>query len=210
MGGWLEGLDRESEGAISGVVSAVVSGNDDPEGLGRVRLSLPWRDGFETGWARVATPMAGAGRGLYFLPEVGDEVLVAFERGDVNFPYVIGSLWNGRDRPPRTNEGGSNDVRTIRTRGGHTLLFDDGEEGRVEISLADGKSVIIHGDGILIDDGANRIALDAKAGSVTIDAKQTLKLKAPTISIEASAPIDIKGGAANAIATDDSTVFARD
>jgi len=194
MGGWLEGLDPESEGTISGVASALVTSNNDPDGLGRVRLRLPWRDGFETGWARVAAPMAGAGRGLYFLPEVGDEVLVAFVHGDMNFPYVIGSLWSSNGRPPHANEGGRNDVRAIRTRGGHTLLFDDGEKGRVEISLAGGKSVTIDDDGIRIDDGSNRITLDAGAGAVTIEAKQALNLKAPKISIDASAEMEIKGG----------------
>lgn len=183
MGEWLEWLDPDS-GAVRGLTSAIVTDNADPEGLGRVKLGLPWREGFETNWARIATPMAGAGRGTYFLPEVGDEVLVAFDRGDIDFPYVIGSLWNARDRPPQSNGGGRNDVRAIHTRSGHKLLFDDGETGRIELILRDGKSVIIDGEGIRIDDGSNTILLDAEAGTVTIEAKQALTLKAPTIRIE--------------------------
>ena len=83
-----------------------VENNVDPEGLGRVQLSFPHLSDVNlSNWARVATPMAGAREGMYFLPDKGDEVLVMFERGDVNRPIVVGSLWNGLARPPLTNTG---------------------------------------------------------------------------------------------------------
>jgi uncharacterized protein involved in type VI secretion and phage assembly len=193
----IDSLDQEDEGGggIAGVTSGIVTQNKDPEKLGRVKLTLPWREeGFETDWTRIVTPMAGGARGTFFLPEVGDEVLVAFDRNDIRFPYVLGSLWNGTDKPPQTNEDGKNDIRVIQTRKGHTLLFDDGDKGKIELKLADGKSVTIDGDGITIDDSANTIKLDAKGGAVSIEAKQELKLKAPKISIAASATMEIKGG----------------
>ncbi len=103
---------------IYGVVIGTVTNNQDRDNLGRVKVTFPWlNDNDEGYWARLATPMAGGDRGIYFLPEVHDEVLVIFEHGDVRFPYIIGSLWNGRDRPPVINDGeGKNNIRLIKSR----------------------------------------------------------------------------------------------
>ena len=102
---------------VNGVAVGIVTDNHDPEGLGRVKVRFPWLgEGVESDWCKVASFMAGDGRGAVFLPEIEDEVLVAFEQGDVNFPYVIGALWNSSDRPPETNADGRNDVRKIRSR----------------------------------------------------------------------------------------------
>jgi uncharacterized protein involved in type VI secretion and phage assembly len=186
---------REAGGTVAGVSAATVTQNQDPEGLGRVKLSLPWReDGFETDWARIAVPMAGGGRGSFFLPEVGDEVLVGFDRDDIRYPYVIGALWSRSDKPPENNGGKKNDIRVIKTRKGHLLKFDDGAKGSILIELDDGKRIRVDDDGITIDDKSNKVTLDAKAGSVTIEAKQTLTLKAPKVAIEATASLDLKGG----------------
>ncbi|WP_435210111.1 phage baseplate assembly protein V [Streptomyces sp. bgisy034] len=90
-------------GGFLGVVIGIVRNNRDPQGLGRVKVELPWlADGTLTDWARVAVPMAGPGTGFFFLPEPDDEVLVAFEHGNPEVPYVVGALWNGKDRPPVT------------------------------------------------------------------------------------------------------------
>jgi uncharacterized protein involved in type VI secretion and phage assembly len=186
---------REAGGTVAGVTVATVTQNQDPSGLGRVKLRLPWRDpGFETDWARIAVAMAGGGRGSFFLPEVGDEVLVAFDRDDIRYPYVIGALWSRTDKPPEDNKGKKNDIRLIKTRKGHLVKFDDGAKGSILIELSDGKKILVDDDGIRIDDKSNKVTLDAKAGSVTIEAMQTLTLKAPKISIEASASMDLKGG----------------
>jgi phage baseplate assembly protein gpV len=87
---------------VYGVHVARVTANDDPEELGRVRLVVPDVTARKEVWARVATLSAGPGRGTWFVPEVGDEVLVAFEGGDPQRPYVLGSLWNAAARPPET------------------------------------------------------------------------------------------------------------
>ncbi|HEX2224158.1 MAG TPA: phage baseplate assembly protein V, partial [Thermoanaerobaculia bacterium] len=111
---------------IYGVVVGVVTNNQDPEGLGRVKLRLPWLSAqAESDWARVISPMAGGDRGLYALPEVDDEVLVAFEHGRAELPYVLGSLWNGKDKPPAANEDGKNKLRVLKSRSGHRVRLDD-------------------------------------------------------------------------------------
>ena len=121
---------EERESKIYGVVIAIVTNNKDPEGLARVKLKFPWMGEAkdkETNWARVATLMAGKERGSYFIPEVEDEVLVLFENGDINYPYVVGALWNGKDKPTEKNSDGKNDIRSITSRSGHKILFNDKE-----------------------------------------------------------------------------------
>ena len=96
----------EASGRIYGVVVGIVTANQgDPDGLGRVKVRFPWlASDAESAWARIATLMAGNKRGSFFLPEVEDEVLVAFEHGDLRYPYILGALWNGKDKPPDTNK----------------------------------------------------------------------------------------------------------
>ena len=184
----------ESGNHANGVAVAVVKENKDNSGLGRVKVSYPWHSQPQKSyWARVATPMAGKGRGIYFIPEVEDEVLVAFERGDLRFPYVVGSLWNGKDQAPQSNSDGRNDIRQIKTRKGHTLTFNDGSKGLVQLDLNDGKKLAIDDDGISVDDGrGNSIVIRSNSGSITIQAAAKLAIKAPTISIEASGTLDVK------------------
>lgn len=188
---------HEAGGLVAGVATATVTRNDDPEGLARVKLNFYWRGPqFETDWVRIVAPMAGKDRGLITIPEVGDEVLVAFDRDDIRYPYVLGALWSRDDSPPEKNSGGKNDIRLIKTRKGHLLKFDDGARGQILIELNDGKKILIDDDGIRIDDKSNKITLDATGGSITIEAKATLKLKAPSISIEAQTSLELKGGGA--------------
>jgi uncharacterized protein involved in type VI secretion and phage assembly len=178
--------------AESGVALAIVVDNKDDSGAGRVRVRLGAGTG-ETLWARVATPMAGARRGVFFMPEEGDEVLVAFEGGDARRPYVLGSLWNGKDKAPVTNADGKNDVRLIRTRKGHLLTFDDGANGRVDLALNDGKHVSIDDDGIrLEDEQGNGLTIQSRAGALEIHTSGSIKIKASQISIESSGKIDVK------------------
>jgi uncharacterized protein involved in type VI secretion and phage assembly len=188
----------EAGGHAKGVAVAIVRQNKDDSGLGRVKVSYPWHSQpTESHWARIATPMAGKSRGMYFLPEIEDEVLVAFERGDLRFPYIVGSLWNGVDKPPETNSDGKNDIRQIRTRKGHKVTFDDGRKGLVRIELNDGKKLQIDDDGIRIEDtGGNRIVIDSKSGGISITAAAKLELKAPQIAIEASTTLNLKAGPA--------------
>jgi uncharacterized protein involved in type VI secretion and phage assembly len=186
---------HEAGGMVAGVATARVSQIKDPDGLGRVKLKLPWRDeNFETDWCRIAAPMAGKDRGVFFMPEVGDEVLVAFDRDDIRHPYVLGQLWSRPDQPPKNDAGGKNDLRVIVSRKGHKVTFDDGSKGRVRIELNDGKSIQIDDDGVTISDNANTITMNGKGGSVTLEARQTLTLKAPTITVQATGSLDLDGG----------------
>jgi uncharacterized protein involved in type VI secretion and phage assembly len=186
----------EAGGHAKGVAVAIVRDNKDTTGMGRVKVSFPWHSqAQESHWARVATPMAGKKRGIYFLPEVNDEVLVAFDRGDVRFPYVIGSLWNGQDSPPETNGDGKNDVRVIHSRADHKITINDGSQPLVQIELADGKRVTLNRDGIELDDKqGNKITIQSTGGTITVEAKTSLSLKAPKISVEATGTLTLKGG----------------
>src|SRR6266851_1915075 len=102
-----------------GVEVGIVTNVKDPQKLGRIKVQLPRLPGGpESDWARVAQPAAGAGRGFYWLPEVGDEVLIAFELGQANRPYVIGTLWNGKDKPMAGAYADDNTTRMIQTKSG--------------------------------------------------------------------------------------------
>jgi uncharacterized protein involved in type VI secretion and phage assembly len=186
----------EAGGAAKGVAPALVHENQDGSGMGRVKVTYPWHSRPEDSyWARVAMPMTGNQRGVYFIPEVGDEVLVAFERGDLRFPYVVGSLWNGKDPSPETNSDGKNDVRSIHSRKGHKLTFNDGTQGLVQLELNDGKKIAIDDNGISVDDGqGNTISIDSKGGSISIQAATSVSIKAAQISIEASGTLSLKAG----------------
>jgi uncharacterized protein involved in type VI secretion and phage assembly len=182
------GSGQDDDGRITGVVIGIVTNNNDPDRLGRVKVRFPWLSAStESHWARVATPMAGNGRGLYFLPEVDDEVLVLFERGDVRFPFVIGALWNGKDQAPAGYGDGKNALRVIKSRSGHLIRFDDSKDAP-KIEIIDAKST-------------NRIVIDTKSDTVTITADKNIVLEAPQgdirltakqVAIEASQRADIK------------------
>ncbi|HVC12451.1 MAG TPA: phage baseplate assembly protein V [Burkholderiales bacterium] len=187
----------EAGGYVKGVAIAIVTQNQDPDGLCRVKVSYPWHDQpRESYWARLAMPMAGKQRGLVLIPEVDDEVLVGFEREDLRFPYVLGALWNGKDKPPLANDDGRNDKRILKSRNKHYLLFDDGTRGVVELAHEKGRKVTLDDDGIVVEDGAgNRIRIDSNSGALTIEATGQLNIKAATISIEASGTLELKASA---------------
>lgn len=110
--------------SLSGVVTAIVKDLKDPEGLGRVQLEFPWlEESYRTDWVPIATPLTGKKRGQWFMPEIDDEALVAFEHGDFDHPFIVGFLWNGVDTPPDDDINTS--VRRLRTVSGHVVEFDD-------------------------------------------------------------------------------------
>ncbi|MBD2251980.1 phage baseplate assembly protein V [Nostoc parmelioides] len=164
--------EEDQRDRLYGVMIGIVTNNQDPENMGRVKLKFPWlSDRDESYWARVVTPMAGAGRGLYFLPEVEDEVLVAFEHGQVEFPYVLGALWNGVDKPPIDNKNGKNNQRLIKSRSGHTILLDD-TDGVEKVIIRDRTSK----NEIVIDSSQNAIAVNSEK-NITLNTKGTITLK---------------------------------
>lgn len=174
-----------------GVTIGVVTNNQDPDGLGRVRVRLPWlADDVESHWARVLTPMAGPNRGIYFLPEVDDEVLVAFEHGLLEFPYILGALWNGKDKPPTTNSDGKNNLRLIRSRSGHTIQFDDSDDdAKITIQDSSGKNSIV------LDTAANTITIRADADVTITATKGKLKLSGNGVEITSQAEVKVEASA---------------
>ena len=140
----------------NGVVVGLVIDNNDPKGHYRVKVKFPWvsesdpeyagkvtdDEDFRSTWCRITSFMAGSRkgedqRGSFFLPEVDDEVLLAFEHGDLRRPYVLGSLYNGVDKPIHDNDsqGGENNFRSIRSRDGHMLQFVDDDGGNQRLIL---------------------------------------------------------------------------
>jgi len=181
---------------IYGVVSGKVTDVEDPDGRGRVRVRYPWlgseSDGF---WAPVATLMAGADRGSWFMPELDDDVLVAFDQGDVTHPYIVGFMWNGADKPP--TGGIDAKVRRLKTVSGHTLDFDDrsGQEkirlktqGGHEIEMTDSPTPAIT---IKTSGGQNIELKDLPTPSVSVETaagqQVTLSDSPPSITINAPA-----------------------
>jgi phage protein D len=176
---------------ISGLVVGVVTDNQDPNGDGRVKVRFPSLSKTETSdWARVVAVGGGAQRGIEFLPEVDDEVLVGFELGDVHFPYVLGGLWNGHDAPPtRSNQlisGGKVQKRIIRSRTGHTITLDDSEGGSVSIVDKNGNKVVL-------DSQANTLTIEVK-GDATLKAQGNMTLQAQgSMTLQAQGHVDVKG-----------------
>ncbi len=170
LGALVAGKSGLPDSRVPGVVPAIVTNNEDPDGLGRVKVKYPvFSDDIESDWVRMATPMAGADRGFYWLPEVNDEVLVAFEFSDVRRPYVIGALWNGQDAPPEAIgtvvSGGQVQQRVIKTRDGHLIVLED-SPGEPAIRIIDKTG----SNQMLIESNDNKITLQA-AGDIVIEAQ---------------------------------------
>jgi phage protein D/phage baseplate assembly protein gpV len=141
--------------------------------LGRVMVSYPGlSDDFTSGWAPCVRPMAGDDMGFYALPQEGEQVLVAFEHGDLSKPYVLGSLWNAKQSPPEKNADGKNNLRLIKSKAGHTIVFDDTAQAS-QLVVKDGKG--------------SSITLNAQDGSITISARKDLTITAKgTLKLQAA------------------------
>jgi uncharacterized protein involved in type VI secretion and phage assembly len=190
------------ENETNGIVIGIVSSLEDEGSLGRIKVTYPHLGGVESYWARLAAPMAGPERGVFFRPEVGDEVLVAFEHKDPRRPYILGSLWSQKDRPPPDDgDKKANNWRFIRSRSGHIILLDD-TQGKEKIVLVDkdGKRQIIIDSAnqkiqVLCDLGD--VEVKAPAGKITIEAKEISVKATTTLSLEGTATTNVKGGTVN-------------
>ncbi len=179
-----------------GVVVGVITNNQDPENMHRVKVKFPWLgDNVESNWARVITPMAGRNRGIYFLPEVDDEVLLAFDHGRVDHPYIIGSLWNGKDSPPDSNADGENNNRAIHSRSGHVLRFND-KSGNETIEIIDksgnNKITIDTANNSIIIEADSDITIKSKTGKLTLQANGIEMKSQAAITVQAAQNIDVK------------------
>jgi len=177
------------------IMTGLVVENNDPEKLGRVRLVVPaLPDGPEL-WARVVSPLAGPDRGLYFLPEIEDEVLVTFTQGDLSSAYVLGALWGAKKQPPDYVGGIGNEIKAIKTRSGHLLEFDDGD-GSEAITIKDKNN-----NTITIETCTDRIIIKSQSEmEISADKQMTITadniiIKAKDISIEADSSFTLDGGA---------------
>jgi uncharacterized protein involved in type VI secretion and phage assembly len=183
-------------GHLAGLVVGLVVDLDDPEHLGRVRVKFPDMADAVSDWARLITPMAGKQRGLLSRPEVGDEVVLAFERGEGTAPYVLGGVWSRPDPPPEGGDQRKNDLRVIRSRSGHQIRLDDtpGSE-RVEILDKAGQRAVVldtAGTKVIVRAGPGDVEVEAGA-NVRITGRQGISLTAPSITVEASGVLTLKG-----------------
>jgi uncharacterized protein involved in type VI secretion and phage assembly len=172
---------------IAGVVNALVKDNQDPQQQGRVRVSVPSLGPDYVVWARLATTMAGDGRGTWFVPDIDDEVLVAFGHGRPEDPYVIGALWNGHDAPPHQMDA-DNDVKTIVSRRGIRITLDD-TPGATSLTLSTpaGQSVTLSdaNPGITLTD-ASQNSVQLGPGGITISTLAAVSIKALSLDIDAA------------------------
>jgi phage protein D/phage baseplate assembly protein gpV len=168
-------------GLVQGVVTGLVTNLNDPDNLGRVKVKYGWLgkspDGaeIESDWVRIAAPMGGAERGFFYLPEVNDEVLIAFEHGDVHRPYIVGVLWSSTDKPPLPNNQATKDgkvnQRIIKSRSGHVIILDD-TDGQEQIVIRDKTE-------------KNEIVINSKDNTLTVKVDKD-------ITVEAKGKINVK------------------
>ncbi|RKX28580.1 MAG: hypothetical protein DRP47_03970 [Candidatus Zixiibacteriota bacterium] len=194
-------LKREEQ-PFSHLMTGIVTDNEDPEDLGRIKVKLPWHRDEETQFMRILTPDGGSERGWFGLPEIDDEVLVGYERGNPDMPVILGCLYNGQDKPPIPSSEALNnkavETKVFRTRNGNEIRFDDAD-GSEKITISqkdstntivlnmDGPSIAIETTGDISMKGAN-INLEATSGDIKIKAGANIKA-------EASANMELKGSA---------------
>ncbi|MER7519960.1 VgrG-related protein [Streptomyces sp. NPDC126499] len=204
------GPGSSGHGPGGGLVNATVTDTQDPEGSGRVKVTFPWlSDEYASDWARTAQA-AGTGGGEPYIPEVGDEVVVGFEQGRLDRPYVLGGLYNGQDRPSGGGAvdptSGSVDRRAFASKGGHRLELLDAAGGAqgVRLRTGDGKLTIDldqSGTAVTIgSDGAVRITAKEKvsitaSGGVSVSADRgPLELRGESVSVTARQGVRVDGG----------------
>jgi uncharacterized protein involved in type VI secretion and phage assembly len=180
-------------GLWHGVYQALVTDIKDPDNQGRVKIKLPWSPDSSGAscelWARLATLMGGNNRGTWFIPDVDDEVLVAFEGGNTVRPYVIGALWNGQDTPPESMDGaGNNYKKVIRSRNGVQLTLDDqdGQEKMILETPGGQKVTLKDGPGAIEIEDSNGNSIKLESAGITIVASAKVTVNASQVNVSAS------------------------
>jgi uncharacterized protein involved in type VI secretion and phage assembly len=170
-------------------------------------------DDAESDWARVVGAGAGPEAGLFVMPEVGDEVVVAFEHGDFSRPFVLGGLWNGQHKPPpeAANAAGGEKplVRTWHSRTGHLITMYDNADNKVEIMTAGGHKIVLDdaktkieitskgGLTLILDDSSSKITFKG-SGEVEVKSSGNMKLEAGgNLDLKASGQVNVKGAMIN-------------
>jgi phage baseplate assembly protein gpV len=192
-----------------GLTLGEVTDLDDPKFIGRVKVKFPWLSTqVESAWARIATAWAGGTRGTYLLPEVGDEVVVAFLHGNLKYPYILGFLWSDEDRPPETtprlerrelrsksghrivfDDLSAMESLTLESQGGHKIVLDDSAAAR-EIKIEDSSKNL----SIVLDTDSGNISVSSKLGNLDISAPVgSISLGAANIDIRAKGTLQLKG-----------------
>ncbi len=163
-----------------GVVEGIVIDNKDPEGIGRILVQFPWLPNeTKSAWARWTTPMAGNKMGVVCYPEKDDEVLIDFVNGNVNEPVILGSLYNGKDKPPFDNADGKNDLRVFYSRSGHVLEICD-KSGSETITIKDKSGGLV----IVLDTAKETISITSSK-DITMKADQNVTIEAKEIQMKA-------------------------
>ncbi|AEE44308.1 VgrG-related protein [Cellulomonas fimi] len=215
-----------------GVLTAIVTDAKDPLGLGRVRLQFPVHsDQYESGWARVVQLGAGASRGTGLLPEVGDEVLVAFSEGDLGQPYVLGGLYNGKDKPEPDQVGGTDGkiqrrvfvsrtgmrVEHLEKPGGEELVLStNGGAQKIRLVQKPDASIEIVSEGPVTVTAKKEVqvtaqkdvsvttqtgAVTVKGADVTLEGSKSVVVKSPKLTLEGTATTEVKGASVKVAAT---------
>jgi phage baseplate assembly protein gpV len=180
-----------------GVAVGTVINSLDPMAMGRVQVQLPFIDDVDLSpWARVATMMTGPAHGTYFIPEIGDEVLVVFEHGDINAPYVIGSLWNVMAPPPLPSPLAQ--IRMIRTLTGNQIMISE-VPPTITIQTASQQTIVMSPAGIQITTGANLInmtpdGITISGPTINIAGTAAVNITAPNITINGAAATNVQSG----------------
>ncbi|WP_127582984.1 phage baseplate assembly protein V [Paenibacillus koleovorans] len=213
----IESINRMSTPDIrmASVMIGIVTNNKDPEKQARVKLKLPILGlDKETDWVRIATLMGGKEMGSLFIPEVNDEVLVAFHLGDLSQPIVIGTLWNGKQAPPKGednntvrkivskkgheitfNDDDSKAAVTVKTKKGHTLELSDKDDKLTVKDKSGNNSIVMDGSGnkVTIKSSTSEITMSA-SGDISIKSNKAIELSSTQIKLEAKAQLSLKAG----------------
>ena len=215
-----------------GVHYGIVVQNKDPENLDRVKVRLPWLDKGDvdqTHWAQLMTPMEGKKFGWYTLPDIDDVVVVMFIAGDTSQPVILGGVWSKPDFAPEPNEDGKNNFRGYRSRCGHRLIFDDGDNTKIVLADKTTKNMIglggmggggagpnvcavykppMSGDGgVSISTMEGTLEITCKAGALKVTA-ENIKISAKTtIDVKATGELKLDGSSAAKVTSSDNSNY---